>query len=152
MIVVLIKFALEPAALRSVVCPGDTVNYVCNRTNTRRTTIISYIWCLSSSSETCCSDSYTEQPRQIVAVENRVVTTSLCSPPFMLTYTSQHNVSNLTITVPQHTTTKLRIVCERMNLDCQYLQVAGECHNTAGFFDNDSCRCPLPSPELHTRP
>ena len=122
----MIKFVLEPAALRSVVCPGDTVNYVCSRTNAGRTAIISYIWCVSSSSETCCSDSYTEQGEQIVAVENSVATTSLCSPPFMLTYTNQHNVSNLTITAPQHTTTKLRIVCEEMNLDCQYLQVAGE--------------------------
>ena len=60
---------------------------------------------------------------KIVAVENSV---ALCSPPFMLTYTHQHNFLNFTITVPQHTNTKLRIVCERMNLDCQYLQVAGE--------------------------
>ena len=122
----LIKFALEPAALRSVVCPGDTVNYVCNRTNTGRTFIISHIWCVSSSSETYCSDSYTEPGDQIAAVENSVVTTSLCSQPFMLTYTNQHNVSNFTITVLQHTNTKLRYVCEGMNLDCQYLQVAGE--------------------------
>ena len=123
---VLIKFGLEPAALRSVVCPGDTVNYVCNRINTGRTFIILHIWCVSSSSETCCSDSYTEQGEQIVAAENSFITALLCSPPFMLTYTNQHNVSNLTITVPQHTNTKLRIVCEGMNLDCQYLQVAGE--------------------------
>ena len=102
------------------------MNYVCNRANTGRTAIISHIWCVSFSSKTCCSDGYTEQGEQIVAVENSVATTSLCSPPFMLTYTNQHNILNFTITVPQHTTTKLRIVCERMNLDCQYLQVAGE--------------------------
>ena len=101
------------------------MNYVCNQ-NTGSTHSIVYIWCLSSSSETCCSDSYVDSGEQIVVQENRVDTTSLCSPPFMLTHASQHNVSNVNITVPQQTTTQLRIVCEEMNLECQYLQVAGE--------------------------
>ena len=101
------------------------MNYVCNRTY-EWTFIISYIWCQSSSSETSCSDSYTEPGEQIVAKENEVANISLCSPYYMLSYTNQYNVSNLTITVLQQTTTKLRIVCEEMNMDCQYLQVAGE--------------------------
>ena len=101
------------------------MNYICNR-NTGSIYSIVYIWCLSSSSETCCSDGYVDSGEQIVATENRVDTKSLCSSLFIITHAAQHNVSNVNITVPQQTTTKLRIVCEGMNLDCQYLQVAGE--------------------------
>ena len=105
------------------------MNYVCNRVGSGR---ISWeVWCLSSSSETCCSDSYTESGGQTVARED-TTTINLCGRDasrnmhFNATLHNQLDVSNLTITALQPTTTKLRIVCEGMNLDCQYLQVAGE--------------------------
>ena len=104
------------------------MNYVC--ANTGITVIRSYIWCLSSTSETYCSSSYTELGEQISAIENTTYTANLCGCDdssmyfnFNATFLNQLEVS---ITVPQQTTTKLRIVCEGMNLDCQYLQVAGE--------------------------
>ena len=106
------------------------MNYVCNRASSGR--IRWEVWCLSSSSETCCSDSYTELGEQIVARENTTTTPNLCgrddsrSMSFSATFLNQLDISNLTITALQQTTTKLRIVCEGMNLDCQYLQVAGE--------------------------
>ena len=89
------------------------------------------VWCLSSSSETVCSDSYTELGEEIGTREN-TATPVLCgnqdsrSMYFDASLHNQLDVSNLTITVLQLTNTKLRIVCEEMNLDCQYLQVAGE--------------------------
>ena len=104
------------------------MNYVCNRVSGR---IGWEVWCLSSLTETCCSESYTELGEQILAREN-TSTPILCgsqdsrSMYFDATLHNQLDVSNLTITALQLTTTKLRIVCERMNLDCQYLQVAGE--------------------------
>ena len=105
------------------------MNYGCNRVSGR----ISWeVWCLSSSSETVCSDSYTELGQQILARENTTITVNLCgsvdsrSMHYSAIIHNQLEFSNLTITALQLTTTKLRIVCEGMNLDCQYLQVAGE--------------------------
>ena len=105
------------------------MNYVCNRVSGR---IRWEVWCLSSLTETGCSDSYTELGEIILARENTTTTPILCGLDysrnmyFDATLHNQLEVSNLTITALQQTTTKLRIVCERMNLDCQYLQVAGE--------------------------
>ena len=105
------------------------MNYVCNRVSDR---IRWDVWCLSSLTETCCSDSYTELGEQILARENTTITANLCgsddsrSMHYSAIFHNQLDVSNLTITALQLTNTKLRIVCERMNLDCQYLQVAGE--------------------------
>ena len=106
------------------------MNYVCNRVGSGR---ISWeVWCLSSSSETVCSDSYTESGQQIVVRNVSTIPYYLCgsddsrSMHFDATLHNRLEVSNLTITALQQTTTKLRILCEGMNLDCQYLQVAGE--------------------------
>ena len=59
------------------------MNYVCNHQRNGR--IRRKIWCLSSSSETSCSGSYTEPGEQIVTGEGIIVSESLCSPPFVLT-------------------------------------------------------------------
>ena len=105
------------------------MNYVCNRVGF---VLIRWdVWCLSSSSETVCSDSYTESGEQIQARQNTTITPKLCglddrSMHFNAILDTQLDISNLTITALQLTNTKLRIVCEQMNLDCQYLQVAGE--------------------------
>ena len=105
------------------------MNYVCNRVGSGR---ISWeVWCLSSSAEIVCSDGYTESGEDIGTREN-TATPVLCgntdsrSMYFDATLHNQLEVSNLAITALQNTTTKLRIVCEGKNLDCQYLQVAGE--------------------------
>ena len=105
------------------------MNYVCNRVSS---VLIRWdVWCLSSSSETFCSDSFTESGQQILARENTTTTPKLCglddrSMHFNAILNNQLDISNLTITALQLTNIKLRIVCEGMNLDCQYLQVAGE--------------------------
>ena len=103
------------------------MNYVCNRVGSGR---ISWeVWCLSSSSESCC---YTESGQQIVVRNVSTIPYYLCesddsrSMHFDATLHNRLEVSNLTITSLQLITTKLRIVCEEMNLDCQNLQVAGE--------------------------
>ena len=106
------------------------MNYVCNRVGSGR---ISWeVWCLSSSAETCCSDSYTEKGEQILTRENTTTTPTLCgfddsrNMHYSAIFHNQLEFSNLTITALQLTNTKLRIVCEEINLDCQYLHVAGE--------------------------
>ena len=74
MIIQLSSISIEPAALRSL-CSGDTVNYVCNRVSG----IISWeVWCLSSSSETFCSDSYTSG-QQILTRENATTNQDHCT-------------------------------------------------------------------------
>ena len=144
-------------ALRSAVCPGDTINYVC--TDEEADGVVSWsVWCLSDSSQTCNEG----VPDSLDAITNfqsgthhdcsTEGTATFAFTPYYITATQ---TSNLTITVPQESTKIVGITCDSLPEYCRYLKVAG-IHSKLNFYLHsiqfNSCRCPLPSPELHTCP